>query len=86
MIRDALIKRIEAEMMEACRVEGMLGWKSSLEELKEGLVQGVLAWLPLDVSSLLVQDLYTAEPCYLLFQLAILSSSLRPRFLGHSWG
>lgn len=38
-------------MMEACRVEGKLGWKSSLEELKEGLLQGLLAWLPLDVSS-----------------------------------
>lgn len=52
MIRDALIKRIEEEMTEASRVGGkLLRWKSSLEELKEGLLQGLLTWLPLDVSS-----------------------------------
>ena len=52
MIQDALIKRIEEETMESSRVEGkFLGWKSSLEELKEGLSQGLLTWLPLDVSS-----------------------------------
>lgn len=85
MVRDALIKRIEAEMMEACRVEGKLGWKSSLEELKEGLLQGLLAWLPLNVSSLLVQDLYPALP-FQFSLLAMLSSFSRLIFLGPSWG
>jgi hypothetical protein len=52
VIRDSLIKRIEEEMMEASRVgEKLVGWKSSLEELKEGLLQGLLTWLPLEVSS-----------------------------------
>ncbi|KAG0615962.1 hypothetical protein M758_5G079600 [Ceratodon purpureus] len=48
MIRDALIKRIEEEMMEASRVGGKSGWKNCLEQLKEGLLQGLLSWLPLD--------------------------------------
>lgn len=50
-IRDALIKGIEADMVDASRAEGKFGWKNSLEELKKGLLQGLLAWLPLDVSS-----------------------------------
>nr|XP_024365719.1 uncharacterized protein LOC112277514 isoform X2 [Physcomitrium patens] len=52
MMRDGLIKRIDTELMEASKVEGKeLVWKSSLEALRRGILDGLLAWLPLDARS-----------------------------------
>lgn len=76
MMRDGLIKRIDTELMEASKVEGKeLVWKSSLEALRRGILDGLLAWLPLDVCAFAayVEDVYSACQLYSFHKKPVLS-------------
>lgn len=61
MMWDGLIKRIDIELMEVSKVEGKeLVWKSLLEVLRRGILDGFLVWLLLDVCVFVVyvEDVY----------------------------